>query len=211
MSSCVRVAMSGAEDFGACGCFSRGPRGFRDMRGLPGWNSGASACKAAASSPFVSCPPNWRPPAAVRWGKRCAPPLPGPPLPLWPPLAGGGGAPLELSAVTDSDACAEAAEAPPRPLPRPLPLRPPLCVCGSAADWGSLWGSDGVFAFAVASRLRFRGRRRRCDPRSAPAGTVAGAWAVVAVDIAGGKTSAASGVSGVRMAGGMLDCGQKRK
>jgi hypothetical protein len=59
--------------------------------------------------------------------------------------------------------------------------------------------------------LRFRGRRRRCDPRSAPAGTVAGAWAVVAVDIAGGKTSAASGVSGVRMAGGMLDRGQKRK
>jgi hypothetical protein len=119
---------------------------------------------------------------------------------------------LELSAVTDSDACAEAAEAPPRPLPRPLPLRPPLCVCGSAADWGSLWGSDGVFAFAVASRLRFRGRRRRCDPRSAPAGTVAGAWAVVAVDIAGGGTSAASGVSGVRMACGMmLDRGQKRK
>ena len=178
--------MSGAFDFGSCGCFSFGARGLRPTSGLPGSNSGASACKLAeatesASSSAVSCPPNWRPPAAVRWGNLGGPPLPGPPLPRCRPLAGAG-AGLDVSLGEACKTCDGTREWPPRPRPRPRPLGPPLCDCGSPLGCPS-FGASGA-AFCARLRLRLRGRLAREAP-SAPPAASAGTGVVATVGMLG--------------------------
>ena len=191
MSSCVRVAISDAVDFGSCGCFSLGALGLRPTSGLPGSNSGASACKLAeatdsASSSVVNCPPNWRPPAAVRCKNRCAPPLPGPPRPRCPPLVGADAdAELEASLGIVCRTCDGTRAWPPRPLPRPRPLLPPLCDCCSPFVCPSFCASGADAAFDARLRLRLRGRLPR-ELVSAPPDSFAGACVVATVDMLSG-------------------------
>jgi hypothetical protein len=189
MSSCVRVAISGALDFGSCGFFSRGARCLRRAIGWPGWNAGASACspefvcESASEAPLssaVNCPPNCRPPAASR-GPNLGPlPRARPPLP--PRLVEG--APSWFAASVCGAVGVPCSACPPLAPPRPLPLRPPLCdmTCDGTKAWTcpcpcpSACCSAGVLGF-------LRGRLHLLGPLEASLVPAIAGGAAVAVDM----------------------------